>query len=91
MRKGVELNVDYDSNFQVEKIYGYAPRESARGFSMALENLNNGVTQVILTKFRVKDMSKISRPVKVRLSYFDVKRQKIIEEVQEINLNDVEK
>lgn len=85
--KRVELSVDYDSNLQVEKIYGYAPRESARGFSMALENLNNGVTQVILTKFRVKDMSKISRPVKVRLSYFDVKRQKIVEEVQEINLN----
>lgn len=85
--KQVELSVDYHAGLQVEQIYGYAPRTKSNGFSIGLDNMNNGLTQVVLTRFRVKDLEKNSFPVKVRLSYFDSKKQKTVEQVQEISLN----
>jgi Ca-activated chloride channel homolog len=85
--KKVEVSVEYNSNLQVEQIYGYAPRQKSTGFSIDLDNMNNGLTQVVMTKFRVKDLEKNSFPVKVRLSYFDSMRKKQVENVQEITLN----
>jgi len=85
--KKVEVNVDYDSNLEVEKIYGYAPLLRAGGVSINLDNMNNGLTQVVMMRFRAKNASKNSLPVKVRLSYFDVKRQRMVEEMQEISLS----
>lgn len=85
--KKVEVSVDYDANLQVEKIYGYEPRLRANGVSIGLENMNNGLTQVVMMRFRVRNAEKNSLPVKVRLSYFDVKRQRMVEEVQEVSLS----
>jgi Ca-activated chloride channel homolog len=85
--KKVELSVEYNPNLQVEQIYGYAPRNKSNGFSIGLDNMNNGLTQVVMTKFRVKDLEKTSFPVKVRLSYFDNVRKKQVENVQEVTLN----
>jgi Mg-chelatase subunit ChlD len=85
--KQVEVSVDYDPNLETEQIYGYSPHNKSTGFSIDLDNMNNGLTQVVMTRFRVKNTEKKSYPVKVRLSYFDVKRQKKVEEIQEINLN----
>ncbi len=84
--KRVEVSVDHDSNLQIEKIYGYAPRIRANGVSINLDNMNNGLTEVVMMRFRAKNPLKTSSIVKVRLSYFDVKRQKTIEEVQEVRL-----
>jgi len=85
--KKVEVKVDFDSNLQLEQIYGYTPHLKPDGFTIALDNMNNGLTQVIMTRFRVKDVGRKSFPVKVRLSYFDSKKQKMIEEIQEVTLN----
>ena len=84
--KKVEVNVDYDANLEVEKIYGYAPRTRANSVSIGLDNMNNGLTQVVMMRFRVKNPAKDFYPVKIRLSYFDVKQKRTVEEVQEINL-----
>lgn len=84
--KRVELSVDYDPNLQVEKIYGYAPRLRANGFSIALDDMNNGLTQVVMLRFRARNPLKSSSSVKVRLSYFDVQRKKQVEEIQEARL-----
>jgi Mg-chelatase subunit ChlD len=85
--KKAEVSIDYDPNLEVEQIYGYSPRNKSNSFSINLDNMNNGLTQVVMTRFRVKNTERKSYPVKVRLSYFDVKRQKSVEEIQEINLN----
>ncbi len=87
--KKVEVSVDYDPNLEVEKIYGYAPRFRSNGVSINLENMNNGLTQVVMMRFRVKNPAKNYLPVKVRLSYFDVRRQQMVEEVQAISLSSV--
>lgn len=84
--KKVEVSVDHDPNLEVEKIYGYTPRLRANGFSINLDNMNNGLTQVVMMRFRAKNASKNSLPVRVRLSYFDVKRQRMVEEAQHISL-----
>jgi Ca-activated chloride channel family protein len=81
----VEVSVDYDANLQVEKIYGYAPRLRANGFSVSMDNMNNGLTQVIMTRFRAKNAAKPSS-VKVKLSYFDVQGKRAAEEIQEVKL-----
>lgn len=81
----VEVSVDYDANLQVEKIYGYAPRLRANGFSITMDNMNNGLTQVIMTRFRAKNPAKPSS-VKVRLTYLDVQGKRTVEEVQEVKL-----
>ncbi len=85
--KKVEVSVEADANLQVEKVYGYAPRTNANGFSIGLDNMNNGLTQVVMVHFRARNAARESYPVKVRLSYFDVKQKRTVEEVQEISIS----
>jgi Ca-activated chloride channel homolog len=85
--KNVRLDVEFDPNLQVEQIYGYDPKHSRNGFSMNLENMNNGVTQAIIVRFRANNTSKNFNSVKVRLSFYDVKKQQKTEDFQEVILN----
>lgn len=85
--RNVRLSVVVDPNLRVEKIYGYDPRFSKNIFSMNLENMNNGVTQAVIVRFRAGNAPKNFNSVKVRLSYFDVKKQRNVEDVQEVILN----
>lgn len=83
--KKVEVRIDYGAGLRVEKIYGYAPRYGNGSVSISLDNMNNGLTQVIMARFRA-DSIRGQMPVKVRLSYFDVKRQREVVEMQEARL-----
>jgi len=83
--KRVEVRIEYGSGLQVEKIFGYQPRYGNGTVSVTLDDMNNGLTQVIMAKFRTQSLNS-QLPVKVRLSYFDVKRKCMIEEVQELRL-----
>jgi hypothetical protein len=80
----VELNVDYDSNLELAKTFGYEPKARANGTSIILDDMNSGLTQVVMMKFRLKnEAGKNSFPVKIRLSYFDIEKQKMVEQTQE--------
>jgi len=83
--KRVEVRIEYGSGLQVEKIFGYQPRYGNGTVSVTLDDMNNGLTEVIMAKFRTQSLNS-QLPVKVRLSYFDVKRKCMIEEVQELRL-----
>jgi len=83
--KNVEVRIEYGSGLRLEKIYGYQPRYGNGNVSVTLDDMNNGLTEVIMAKFRT-DSLKSSVPVKVRLSYYDVKRKCPVEEVQELRL-----
>ena len=83
--KNVQVRIEYSPGLQLEKIYGYAPRYSNGTVSVTLDDMNNGLTQVVMAKFRT-DVVNGALPVKVRLSYFDVKRKCPVEEVQELRL-----
>jgi Ca-activated chloride channel homolog len=88
--KRVEVNVDYDPNLQVEKIYGYAPRARTNGFSITMDDMNNGLTQVVMLRFRARNPLRASSSVKIRLSYYDVQRKRTVEEVQTVALQPAE-
>ena len=84
----VEVNVDYDSNLELTRIFGYEPQARTNGTTIILDDMNSGLTQIVLMKFRLKNASaRRDYPVKVRLSYFDIEKQKIIEQTQEAVLN----
>lgn len=83
--KRVEVRIEYGAGLRVEKIYGYAPRYGSGSVSISLDDMNNGLTQVVMARFRA-DSVRGPLPVKVRLSYFDVKRNRMVEEVQEARL-----
>lgn len=83
--KKVEVRIEYGPGLQLEKIYGYQPRYGDGNVSVKLDDMNNGLTQVVMAKFRADDI-KSSIPVKVRLSYYDVRRKCMVEEVQEARL-----
>ena len=83
--KMVQVRIEYGPEVHLEKIFGYAPRYANGSVTVTVDDMNNGLTQVILAKFRTSSM-KSTLPVKVRLSYFDVRRKCMVEEVQELRL-----
>lgn len=83
--KRIEVNVEYDANLEIQQIYGYAPRTQANSFSIGLDDMNNGLTQVIMTRFQAKNPSK-SSSVRIKLSYFNVEKQRMVEEIQTVTL-----
>ena len=83
--KRVEVRIDFGPGLQLDKIYGYKPVYGGGSATVTMDDMNNGLTQVVMAKFRAGDV-KSALPVKVRLSYFDVKRNCMVEEVQELRL-----
>ncbi len=83
--KNVQVRIEYGPGLRLEKIYGYQPRYSNGNVSVTMDDMNNGLTQVIMAKF-VTDSPKSMVPLKVRLSYYDVKRKCPVEEVQDLRL-----
>jgi len=83
--KNVQVRIDYGSGLQVEKIFGYSPRYANGNVTLTLDDMNNGLTQVIMAKFRTNSLT-ANPTVKVRLSYFDVKRKCMVEQVQDLRL-----
>jgi len=83
--KNVQVKIEYGPGLQLGKIYGYSPRYGNGTVSVGLDDMNNGLTQVVMAKFRTDSLKEVV-PVKVRLTYFDVKRKCTVQEVQELRL-----
>ena len=83
--KDVQVRIEYGPGLRLEKIYGYQPAYANGKISITLDDMNNGLTQLVMAKFRI-DFVGTTLPVKVRLSYFDVRRKCKVEEVQDLQL-----
>ncbi|HKY29934.1 MAG TPA: VWA domain-containing protein [Pyrinomonadaceae bacterium] len=83
--KRVEVRIEYGPGLHLDRIYGYSPRYGNGTVSVGLDDMNNGLTQVVMAKFRTQSAKNVI-PVKVRLSYFDVRRKCMVEEIQEARL-----
>src|SRR5262245_23612199 len=79
------VEIDYDSDLELEKLYGYEPQYRRNGVTLKLDNMNNGLTQVILLRFKLaENRSAFSRlPVRVRFTYYDLEQRKQIVKNQE--------
>jgi len=79
------LEIEYDPGLELVQLYGYEPRERDNEVSIKLDNMNSGLTQVVLMRFRptpwARDNSRL--PVRVRLSYYDLEQQRQVVKTEE--------
>ena len=80
-----KVDIEYDSGLELVQLYGYEPQLRKNGVTLKLDNMNQGLTQVILMRFRVaRKPSDDSRlPVKVNFSYYDLEQKKQVVKTQE--------
>jgi Mg-chelatase subunit ChlD len=79
------VEIDYDSSLELEQVYGYEPQFRKSGVKIKLDNMNHGLTQVVLLRFRLAKKRAIpsSLSVNVRLSYYDPEQKEQIVKLQE--------
>ena len=79
------VEIEYVSDLELTKLYGYEPRYRRNNVSIKLDDMNQGLTQVILLRFRLAENgSRASKlPVRVRFSYYDLEQRKQIVKTEE--------
>jgi len=79
------VEIDYDSDLELAQLYGYEPRLRNNGVTIKLDNMNHGLTQVILLRFRLAENGSPSSrlPVKVRFTYYDLEQKRQVVKTQE--------
>ncbi|MCI0664679.1 MAG: VWA domain-containing protein [Acidobacteria bacterium] len=79
------VEIDYGSDLELVQLYGYRPEIRKNGVTLKLDNMNNGLTQVVLLRFRYAGKSPIPLrlPVKVRFSYYDLEQKQQIIKTEE--------
>lgn len=81
------LSVEYGPGLQLVKVYGYQPKIGENSIKIKLDNMNSGMTEVVLMRFKAHgDAAEESLPVKVRLSYFDLDRNKTVVTTQKSSI-----
>jgi hypothetical protein len=72
------LEITYDSGLELAQLYGYEPRTRENSVTLKLDNMNSGLTQVVLLRFRLARHKPGSArlPVNVRFTYYDLERRK---------------
>lgn len=72
------VDIDYDPGLELVQVYGYEPRFRSSGVSLKLDNMNLGLTQVVMLRFKIIGSRwEISRPhpaVSVYFNYYDLER-----------------
>jgi Ca-activated chloride channel family protein len=74
------VEINYDPSLELVKLYGYEPRLRASSLALKLENMNQGLTQVILLRFRLARRVPVNSrlPVTIRFTYYDWEQKRQI-------------
>ena len=79
------VEIDFDQGLELVQVYGYEPQFRRGGVQLKLDNMNSGLTQVVMLRVRpalyVPDRSRLG--VKVRLGYYDLARKRRVVESEE--------
>ncbi|HEX8116369.1 MAG TPA: VWA domain-containing protein [Pyrinomonadaceae bacterium] len=83
------LEVEFGPGLELAQVYGYEPERAANGLKIKLDNMNQGLTQVVLLRFKARPRTEDSpRPsVRVRLSYYDLEQKRRVEKSEEASLS----
>lgn len=75
------LVIEFGPGLAVDKVYGYGPKVSENSVKIKLDNMNSGMTEVVLVRFRARNgvTGGQQLPVKVHLTYYDLERKKTID------------
>ncbi len=78
------LEIEFGPGLVLDKVYGYEPKLGERSIKVKLDNMNSGMTQVVLVRFTARagtsDRSRLA--VKARLAYYDLERKNTVETSQ---------
>jgi Ca-activated chloride channel family protein len=79
------LEIDYDPGLELMRVYGYQPELRKNRVALKLDNMNQGLTEVVLLRFRLTENRTLPSwlPVKVRLSYYDLEKKKQVIKIEE--------
>jgi Mg-chelatase subunit ChlD len=82
------LEVEYGPGLELAQVYGYEPRRREGGVALKLDNMNQGLTQVVLLRFRVTGRGADAErlPVRVRFSYYDLEQKRPVVKTEEAPL-----
>ncbi len=83
-----DLEVEYGPGLELAQVYGYEPERTAGGLKIKLDNMNQGLTQVVLLRFKASPRAfDGARPtVRVRLSYYDIEQKRRVTKSEEASL-----
>lgn len=81
----VQLEINYDPELELEHLYGYEPQYSTNRINLKLDDMNQGLTEVVMMRFKVRNRTAKQRlPVRVRLSYYDLERKREVVKEDEV-------
>lgn len=78
----VRVEILSDTALGPERVFGYEPRRTGERLSFDMDDLNSGATEVIMMQYRPESVGQVA----VRLQYFDIVRQKDVDETHRISL-----
>jgi Mg-chelatase subunit ChlD len=84
-----DLEIEYDEGLELAQLYGYEPLSSGNYMRLKLDNMNHGMTQVVLLRFRLarRRPHDGSLRVKVRFTYYDLEQKKDVVKTQDSFIN----
>ena len=90
---GIARNAALEINFPPQtldlmQVYGYQPQIAASSVKIPLDDMNSGLTAVVLLKFSAKNFSRFIRNGLVaRLSYYDIRQGRNVQQTQTVTLD----
>lgn len=83
-----DLEIEYDDGLELVQLYGYEPLSTRNYVRLKLDNMNHGMTQVVLLRFRLarKRPHDASQLVKVRFTYYDLEQKRDVVKTQDTYL-----
>jgi Mg-chelatase subunit ChlD len=82
------LEVEYGPGLELAQVYGYEPERAGNGLKIKLDNMNQGLTQVVLLRFKAKPRATEARPsVRVNFSYYDLEQKRRVTKSEEASLS----
>ena len=80
------LRIEFGPGLKLEQVYGYDPEVSDNHVGIRLDNMNSGMTEVVLMRFRASAETGSKIAVRVKLTYYDLGRKKTVTKVEEATL-----
>ena len=72
------LEIEYGPGLELAQVYGYEPERAGEGLKIKLDNMNQGLTQVVLLRFRAtrRGVDSARPTVRVNFSYYDIEQKR---------------
>ncbi|HEX8148195.1 MAG TPA: VWA domain-containing protein [Pyrinomonadaceae bacterium] len=84
-----DLEIQYGPGLELAQVYGYEPERAGGGLKIRLDDMNQGLTQVVLLRFKARPRGlDPARPsVRVTFSYYDIERKRRVTKSEEASLS----